>query len=76
MGSIALISPCIPVITGVEEGVDGDSPLIGADPPPPHETTKEIVKIKKRYFICFLLKLPTVSGSIFVYKFSLLAEPQ
>ena len=44
MGSIALKSPCIPVITGAELE---DEEVEDADPPPPHETTKEIVNIKK-----------------------------
>ena len=55
MGSIALKSPCIPVITGAEVGEEGE--LVDADPPP-HETIKKIVKIKKRYFICSLPKAP------------------
>ena len=56
MGSIALISPCIPVITEVEVGEEGE--LVDADPPPPHETIKKIVKIIKRYFIYSLPKAP------------------
>ncbi len=45
MGSIALISPCIPVIVGAEEEEDDDEDeLADEDPPPPQDIKRKITK--------------------------------
>ena len=44
MGSIALISPCIPVIVGAEEEEDDEDELVDEDPPPPQDIKRKITK--------------------------------
>tara|TARA_Y200000002_G_scaffold118950_1_gene97393 strand:- start:1733 stop:1858 length:126 start_codon:yes stop_codon:yes gene_type:complete len=39
-------------------GVDEDEAELEFVPPPPQDMIKEIIKIKKRYFISSLLKAP------------------
>tara|TARA_B100000035_G_scaffold279185_1_gene258634 strand:- start:124 stop:288 length:165 start_codon:yes stop_codon:yes gene_type:complete len=42
MGSMALISPCSPIIVGVVESVA----FVAVDPPPPHPINKKEIIIK------------------------------
>ena len=52
MGSIALISPCIPVIVEAEEAEDDDEDeLVDEDPPPPQLIKNKIVKKYKNFII-------------------------
>ena len=53
MGSIALISPCIPVIVEAEEAEEDDDEdeLVDEDPPPPQLIKNKIVKKYKTFII-------------------------
>ena len=51
MGSIALISPCIPVIVEAEEAEDDDEDELVDEDPPPQLIKNKIVKKYKNFII-------------------------